>query len=76
MPRDDDIYKRAREVMCRYHGNCRGCLIQSVARKERLTCEEFRRKFPERDRRIVMGWRAANLKTAQAVMPDTIGKTE
>lgn len=50
MPRDDDIYKRAREVMCRYHGNCRGCLIQSVARKERLTCEEFRRKFPERDR--------------------------
>ncbi len=76
MARDDDIYKRAREVMCRYHGNCHGCLIQRAARDERLTCTEFRKKFPERDRRIVMGWRAANLKTARTVLPDTIRRSD
>ena len=54
MPRDDEIYKRAREVMCRYHGNCRDCLIQKAARDERVTCTEFQKKFPERDKRIVM----------------------
>ena len=70
MPSNDDIYIRAREVMCRCHGNCRGCMIEAVARQERLSCTQFQRKFPERDRRIVMDWRAANLKTAREVKPD------
>lgn len=70
MPMDDEIYKRAREVMCRYHGNCNGCPIQRAARDEHMTCSEFQKKFPERDRRVVMGWRSSNLKTVQSVNPD------
>lgn len=70
MPRDDEIYKRAREVMCRYHGNCHGCPIQRAARDEHMACGEFQKKFTERDKRIVMGWRSANLKTIQTVQPD------
>lgn len=70
MPRDDEIYKRAREVMCRYHGDCHGCPIQRAARDEQVTCSEFQKKSPERDKRIVMGWRSANLKTIQTVQPD------
>lgn len=70
MARDEEIYKRAREVMCRYHGNCRDCLIQKAARDERVTCTEFQKKFPERDKRIVMGWRASNLRIAREINPD------
>ena len=70
MPRDEEIYKRAREVMCRYHGNCHGCPIQKAARDERVTCTEFQKKFPERDKRIVMGWRAENLRIARETSPD------
>lgn len=70
MPRDDEIYKRAREVMCRYHGNCHGCPIQRAARDERVTCTEFQKKFPERDKRIVMGWRTSNLRISRETSPD------
>lgn len=72
MPRDDEIYRRGREFMCRCFGNCDGCPIAIAARRERLRCGEFQKRFPERDKAIVADWRRANLKLAQGVKPDPV----
>lgn len=72
MPRDDEIYKRAREVMCRTYGNCDGCPIRTAAMAERVKCGEFQRRFPGADRQIVTYWQKANMRTMRETVPDDI----